>query len=713
MKHRKRRQDLLRQKEAELHSLAAKIPGNIVRFDTAGRYLYINPAHERTIAQAFSEVIGTPVPDTRTEIKDAIARVCESGGLTTVRQNYVADDGRMKVHDFTLVPETDAHGKIVSVLGIGYDVTDIVRLQEALAEKEKQFRTLVENLPDNVARHDTACRLIYASPSLEQVLGPGSIARLLGKTPVEVDPEDIHLFARSQQAIEEVIATGEKREIEVSYTSFTNEPFHHLIRFVPEYDTGGVLRSVLAIGTDITRLKEAHLKIEHLARHDSLTGLPNRLTVAEQTDRAIAFAQRHGGKVALLFVDLDNFKAINDTLGHAIGDMLLIEVSQRLKSCVREIDVVGRQGGDEFVIALPEVDDADAVAAIVSRIFRQFDQPIIAEGHTLSVHMSIGIALYPDDGDSCVSLMKMADTAMYEAKRAGRNTSSFFSEQMNRATSEHLTMQSDLKRALAANELCLHYQPQVDAMTGAITGAEALLRWEHPGRGLIPPLQFIPLAESSGLIIPIGKWIIEQACRQAASWHARGMNLSVAVNISAVQFKRGDLVETVKQALDASDLQARFLELELTESLIMQDTDTTLDAVRELKDLGVKLSLDDFGTGYSSLAYLKRFAVDKLKIDRCFIRDITHDADDAAIVQAIIQMAKTLGIATVAEGVEDQKNLELLKRLGCDFIQGFLFSPALKATDFGEFHRQYSAGQPCRASSRADFPSTNPRPCAG
>ncbi|MBN2231774.1 MAG: EAL domain-containing protein, partial [Deltaproteobacteria bacterium] len=458
------------------------------------------------------------------------------------------------------------------------------------------------------------------------------------------------------------------------------------------YDNEGRITSILTVARDITERRLCEQRIMHMIHHDQLTGLPNRVFAGISMEELIDRARRDEGKVALVFCDLDNFRAVNDTLGHACGDILLNAIAMRLKkTCLRSSATFCRHGGDEFLLILDGPVVRDDILRTITDIRKGLEMPFDINNQPVNISMSFGIAVFPEDGDNFETLLTKADTAKCRAKEFGRDTHCFYADKMNRRMNTSLHILTDLKQAMVANELQLYYQPLIDAKTGAITGTEALLRWEHPRKGIIPPLQFIPTAESSGLIIPIGKWIIEQACRQAAEWHKQGMTLRVAVNISPMQFKRGDLVETIRLALEASRLEARYLELELTESVIMHDTEETLKMVRQLKRLGVRLAIDDFGTGYSSLAYLKRFAVDKLKIDRCFVRDITHNADDAAIVRAIIQMAKSLGIVTVAEGVEDRETLVLLKDLGCDIVQGFLFSMALNAADFAIFCEKHSA----------------------
>jgi diguanylate cyclase (GGDEF)-like protein len=434
--------------------------------------------------------------------------------------------------------------------------------------------------------------------------------------------------------------------------------------------------------------KVAEHQLEHLAHHDALTGLPNRVLVQDRFDRARANADRAATKVALLFLDLDSFKIINDSLGHTVGDAMLKQIAARLAECVRDTDTISRQGGDEFLIVLPAVQNADDTALVLAKLLERLHAPILVDGHELSTSVSIGVAIYPDDGPDFDTLLKKSDMAMYRAKDAGRNTYRYFDEQMNVEAVEHLALTNNLRRAVERGEFVLHYQPQLDLATGTVVGAEALIRWNHPDRGLVSPRHFIPVAEESGLIIPISEWVIREACRQNVRWRNAGLqDLVMAVNLSAVQFRRGDVEQTVVNALKKSGLNPEYLELELTESTLIHESENVLATVQRLKQLGVKFSIDDFGTGYSSLSYLKRFAIDKLKIDQSFIRDLAVDPDDAAIVRAIIQMAHSLGLKTMAEGVETAEMLAPLRVFGCDEVQGYYFARPMPAREFEQYLR--------------------------
>lgn len=438
--------------------------------------------------------------------------------------------------------------------------------------------------------------------------------------------------------------------------------------------------------TDVTERKEAEQKINFIAYHDALTALPNWQLAQDRFQQAVAYAERTEAKVAVLCLDLDNFKTVNDSLGHAVGDALIKQVAIRLTECVRDTDTVSRQGGDEFIIVLPNLPDAEATAPILIKLMERLREPYDIEGHELTTSVSVGVAIFPDDGVDSDTLRKKADMAMYKAKSAGRNAYHYFDEQMNIDAVEQLRIRNGLRRALDRQELVLHYQPQIDLRSGAVDGVEALIRWKHPELGMISPARFIPIAEESGLIVPIGQWVLHEACRQAAVWHTTGgAKISVAVNLSALQFKRDDLEQSVIDALRESGIDPALLELELTESILISDTQSVLATVKRLKALGVQLSIDDFGTGYSSLSYLKRFEVDRLKIDQSFVRDLATDREDAAIVHAIIQMASSLGLTTIAEGVEDAAALARLRDYGCHMAQGYFFARPMPADELVAF----------------------------
>jgi diguanylate cyclase (GGDEF)-like protein/PAS domain S-box-containing protein len=435
---------------------------------------------------------------------------------------------------------------------------------------------------------------------------------------------------------------------------------------------------LLATVRDISDRKLAEERVRFLAYYDALTGLPNRTLLKDRMTKALADARRKKCKTALLFLDLDRFKDINDSLGHAVGDLLLQEVAERLKTWGREQDTVARIGGDEFLVMLTDVKDVPDAAVAAERLMDAMTAGFVVQSHSLNVGCSVGISIFPEHGSDCETLIKNADAAMYRAKESGRNNFRFFTEDMNAQVVERLTLENSLRLALEKEELFLVYQPQMHIATGKITGLEALLRWQHPDLGLVPPDRFIRIAENSGLIVPIGEWVLRTACSQARKWQVEGLPaISVAVNVSAVQFRQEGFCELIKRVLHETGLAPQYLELELTESLLLANGDVTFSVLQELKSMGLTLAIDDFGTGYSSFAYLRQFRVSKIKIDRSFIRDVAVNPDDAAITSAIISMARSLNLKVIAEGVENKAQLSFLRANHCDEIQGYYFSKPL------------------------------------
>ena len=434
------------------------------------------------------------------------------------------------------------------------------------------------------------------------------------------------------------------------------------------------------------QLEAQKAELEKVALHDPLTGLPNRALFRELTRLAVASAQREGGRLALLFIDLDRFKAVNDTWGHAAGDALLVAVAQRLRSAVRVADVVCRHSGDEFTILLRDASDWSEVAATADRLLKELERLVPLSTGNVGVSASIGVALYPDDADDHETLVRHADTAMYAAKNLGRARCSFYRSEFNAHLQASLQLEQELRHALAHNEFILHYQPQIDAVSGALLGCEALIRWQHPARGMVPPLEFIGAAEQCGLIGDVGAWAIRAACAQIAEWKKAGLAFgSVAVNISALEFRNHRLIDTLTRAMADFAVQPHELEIELTESVLMTDTDTTRLIVERLHALGLPLAVDDFGTGYSSLAYLKHLRPSKIKIDRSFVRDLPANDDDRVLVQAIVQLAKALGIRVVAEGVETAEQRDFLQGIGCGLLQGYFIGRPTPAAAFEAF----------------------------
>ena len=466
----------------------------------------------------------------------------------------------------------------------------------------------------------------------------------------------------------------------------------------PIHDRRGAVTGAVMVFHDVSAARATTLKMSYLAQHDSLTDLPNRVLLSDRLSEAIALSSRYGRKLAVLFVDLDRFKHINDSLGHIVGDRLLQSVARRLFACVRSSDTVGRQGGDEFVVLLQELSQAQDAAITAVKILETLREPHYVNEHELHITASIGIATYPDDGTDVETLMKKVDLAMYHAKEAGRGSYHFFEPEMNARAVESRALEDGLFCAIERQQLELHYQPKLDLMSGAIIGAEALIRWRHPQHGLIPPEKFIPIAEDCGLIVPLGQWVLREACRQAHAWQVAGLQcLCIAINVSSLELRTAGFVSGVRQALTEAGLESRYLEIELTETGLMSDSGSIVAVLNELKAVGVLLALDDFGTGYSSLSHLKCFPIDTIKIDQSFVRDLGADDDSTNIVTALIGMGRNLRIRVVAEGIETRAQLNILREHACPQGQGFLFSRPVPADEFGRLLA-------CHADARVTAP---------
>lgn len=452
----------------------------------------------------------------------------------------------------------------------------------------------------------------------------------------------------------------------------------------PEFVSGAVI--------DITDRKLAEEKTNYIATHDVLTGLPNRFMFSNLLKHTIETAKRYSNRFAIFFIDLDRFKAINDALGHQAGDQLLVDIAHRLRKCLRASDILARISGDEFVVLAPELKDEESTAVIARKIIAEVGQPMVLLGQKCLVTASIGICLYPEHGDDEQSLMKNADFAMYVAKEAGKNNYQFFNASSTSLSLERMSLENELRSALANNELSLQYQAKLDLRTDSITGVEALLRWNNPKFGSVSPAQFIPIAEETGLIVPIGRWVLMTACKQNVEWQKQGLPpICVAVNLSARQFMSKDLLSSIREALEESGMSPEYLELEITESMVMHHVDQAVALLYEIKQLGARIAIDDFGTGYSSLAQLKRFPIDTLKVDRSFIREVAHDADDQAITEAIIAMGKSLSLTITAEGVETKEQQDFLRNRACDEMQGYYFSRPVPPSEFATLFRKHSA----------------------
>ncbi|HYD96357.1 MAG TPA: EAL domain-containing protein [Noviherbaspirillum sp.] len=568
--------------------------------------------------------------------------------------------------------------------------------EQAARENEERYRQVVEMSPDAILieRND---RIIFVNQGTLTLLGAPNAEQVKAMPFLQMVP--LGWRERMQEKMDEMLAPhNESRSFEGKLVRFDGTLIDVEIRRAT-FQYGGE-PAVQTVIHDITRHKDYEEQLRRQALHDALTGLPNRLLLMDRMTQAIAAADRSGEVFHVLFFDLDRFKYVNDTLGHDAGDELLKTITARMGECARKGDTLARLGGDEFVLMLEGIGDDDAVAALVSRIMQRICEPVLLGTQEVSVTCSIGISVYPRDARDPFTLLKYADTAMYHAKEKGRNGVQHYAAEMHSRVNEHLVMESQLRRALERNEFLLQYQPLVDLRSGRIVGAEALLRWRHPELGPVPPARFIPLAEETGLIAGIGEWVMRTACMEARRWHDAGFaGLQVSVNLSAQQLVRGEFEAEVENALACSGLPPSCLELEVTETASMRNPENTVMVLFRLKAMGVGIAIDDFGTGYSNLSYLKRFPVDRLKLDRSFVSDITANPDDSALARAIISMAHSMDLAVVAEGVEIQEQASQLAAFGCDEMQGYHFSPPVDPEAFLDM---------LKAGRRLDLATGNP-----
>ncbi|MFC0131430.1 sensor domain-containing protein [Massilia eurypsychrophila] len=558
-----------------------------------------------------------------------------------------------------------------------------------ISQRKSTERTLTmaaqvfENCRDAILILDGACRVVAVNQAFTDITGFAP-ADIIGRE-VPSLRSGVHEPAFYQEIWDFVVA-HDHWEGEVLCVRSNAEEYPVWAALTAIRDGAGKVSNYMAILSDITDRKQVEEHTRHLAEHDFLTDLPNRVLFLDRLQQALATSRRQHTRVAVMFLDLDRFKAINDSYGHQAGDVVLREVAARLTRCVRGVDTVSRQGGDEFVVILADIGGADQAAHVAGSVMHAVGQPMKVLGQEIALSASIGISIFPSDGHDVDTLMRHADVAMYHAKQNGRNAFRFFSPEMNAHVVERVQIENKLRQALANNEFVLEYQPEIDIASGRTIGFEALIRWRHPERGLLQPDQFIPIAEASGLIVPIGAWVLREACAQARAWRDQGCPVVVAVNLSNVQFIHDHLLQYVDDALAASSLAPQFLDLEITEGMIMKGDEATIDTVNALHRRGVQITVDDFGTGCSSLSTLRRYRLSKLKIDRSFIDDIMREPDDAAIIPAIIAVARSLKLRVIAEGVETAEQLRFLQQHGCDEYQGYYASMASSEPDLRRRH---------------------------
>lgn len=675
----------LRESRAYFHSILEDIPFFVCRWATDGTIRFVNDAYCRYFGKTAEELVGhsfmplIPAED-RQETREHIASLGPQRPVATHEHRVIRADGEIRWQRWTNRALIDEQGNITEYQSIGEDITEKKQVEEKLLLAREVF----ENSDELIAITDLRADIIDVNPAF---------ARLTGYSRDEIIGKNMRLLrfeCHDQQFYEH--HSRELREVgrwqgEIRGRHKNGGTFSSLMTINAVKNPDGKPTHFVNISTDITRLKDVEEQLRRLVFFDPLTGLPNRELLHDRLQQAVHEAARAGELVAVLFLDLDNFKDINDTLGHPAGDLMLSAVAQRLGDRTRHSDTVARMGGDEFILVLRNT-AANTISSLAETTLETLARPFVLAGQEVFLTASIGVALYPLDGRNPDELIKKADTAMYHAKSHGKNHCQFFSAEMNLRALERLALQTDLRRALERNEFIVHYQPKIRLDTGEVSGVEALVRWQHPERGLVPPASFIPLAEETGLIVPIGEKVLEVACAQVKSWQAAGISpLPVAVNLSAVQLRKKGLLSTMERILTETGLAPDLLELEITESAIMQDTEKAIALLRVLQGMGIQVTMDDFGTGYSSLSYLKRFPIGSLKIDRCFINEVLTSADDAEIIRAIIAMAHRLRLKVVAEGVETAEQLAFLRREGCDEVQGYYFARPMPAAEFAVWFR--------------------------
>ncbi|TKC88849.1 EAL domain-containing protein [Trinickia terrae] len=683
----------LNEARSRMLSVLRTIPDMVWLKDTAGVYQACNHAFERLAGRPEAAILGNTDYDLfETALADlfrAKDRVAIEARRICISEKWVTfpGTGERALLETRKVPVFDTEGTLTGVLGVARDITERKRSEDFQASRERAFRTLVEHSPDVVMRYGKDLRRLYVNPTFAALI-EGGAASVIGKKPTDL-PGASHTTEYERKLVE-VFTSGKDREFEVMWAHRTDSGTScYLVKMTPEFGADGTVETVLAVGRNITELHASREKIHRMAFYDPLTSLPNRTLFNERLREAIADAVSSPcSLIGVMIIDMDRFKEVNDTMGHAVGDQLLREAAGRLRGCVRLDDTVARLGGDEFAILVPDVHDRRVLEDICKSIIDRFDERFVLNGKELFVSCSIGIALHPVDGLEVDDLTKYADSAMYLAKRSGRRGFRFYSKELTIDAAKRLALESELRRAIERGELELHYQPKVSLCSNEVIGSEALLRWHRPDVGLVLPNEFIPVAEETGLIAELGKWVLREASRTAAEWNAEGSALhKVAVNLSARQFQFHDLAATVHGILLETGCRPQWLELEITESLLLEEDDAVLSTLSVFRSMGFSIAIDDFGTGYSALSYLVRFPIDTVKIDRTFIQKVMTDRRHAELVKAILSIARCLGQQVVAEGIETVEQAAFLQANGCQLAQGFLYGRPLPKSGMASLPR--------------------------
>jgi diguanylate cyclase (GGDEF)-like protein/PAS domain S-box-containing protein len=685
-------EEALREGEERFRNMANHIPQLAWMADEKGYIFWYNKRWFDYTGTTIDEMAGwgwqkVHHPDHVQRVVDKISGCFQTGEFWEDTFPLRGRDGKYRQFLSRATPIRDAQGKVLRWFGTNTDVTETKEMEEALFVEKERAQATLNSIGDAVISTDTSGNISFLNRVAEQMTG-WFWKEAAGRPMSEVFKI---LDAATRQTIPDpmAMAIGQNRSMSLPLNCLLIQrggleiPIEDSV--CPIHNREGDVTGAVMVFRDVSEARAMALKMAHSAQHDFLTGLPNRMLLNDRVSQAITLALRHAKKLAVLFLDLDGFKHINDSLGHPIGDRLLQSVAARLVDCVRASDTVSRQGGDEFVVLLAEMEQPEDAAITARRLLLAVAAPHSIGGHDLHVTTSIGVSVFPDDGADAETLIKNSDTAMYQAKEHGRQSYQFFKPAMNVRAVERQSIEESLRRALERQEFSLQYQPKINLHSGEITGAEALLRWNHPERGLVPPGLFIPVAEDCGLILPIGNWVLREACRQARAWIDAGLPLgSMAVNISAMEFTDENFLSGVFAILEDTRLDPRSLELELTESVLMKHVDSTESILKILREKGVQVAVDDFGTGYSSLSYLRKFSIDALKIDQSFVRQITTSPDETTIVTAVISMGRSLKLRVVAEGVETLDQLEFLRDHHCEEAQGYYFSRPISPQQFAK-----------------------------
>jgi len=663
--------------------------------DLAGNFTFVNDAECNDLGYTREELIGMNYKQYTDE--KAAKKLFElfTGVYRTGEQirafdgEFIKKNGTKGFNQISVYLIRNKEGQPIGFRGLSRDITERKKMEEALQQSEERYRTIIEEMEEWYLETDLAGNILFFNDAISHALGhpQKNLTGLNFRT--FFTPEEANIL---YETFHRVYETGQPiKNFPYRLIQSGGEIIYAEISIFSKRDQEGKIIGFRGVGHDITELKRNEERFQYLATHDALTGLPNRLLFGQLLNHALQSAKRYNRELAVFFIDLDRFKMINDTLGHDAGDQLLREIAGRLDQVLREIDIVARLGGDEYVVLIEEVTEQSQIITVAQKILSAVIKPIVLKDNEYRITASIGISLYPKDGQDEQSLMKNADIAMYLAKEEGKNNFQFYKPNLKSRSFERLTLETNLREALERNEFSLHYQAKLDLKTNAITGVEALLRWQNPALGAVAPTQFIPVAEETGLIIPIGRWVLKTACAQNAAWQAQGLpKVCMAVNLSMRQLMDDNLIQDIRTVLQDYGLAPNLLELEITESMLMQNPERVIKILAEIKKLGVRLAIDDFGTGYSSLGQLKRFPIDTLKVDRSFIRDLPSNSEDRGITEAIIAMGKTLSITVIAEGVETEEQEAFLRSRACDEMQGFYFSKPIAPGQFADLLRNHT-----------------------